>query len=220
MAPALPRLGCWCIQVPRGYHPRKSCPASAVAHSSRPAPSPATHCGTQAVLGRIAKVLGSMAGTSHPGDTQNRCRLASCRFSAVLEMAFTSPVEGRSQAGEQTDSSPIFQMVAENPTWGAPRIHGELLKLGFDLSEPTVSRWVRRAPRLPDPARRWLTFLKNYREAIAAMDFFTVPTLTFGILYCFFVIGHDRRRILHCNVTRNPNAFWVALQLHEAWECG
>jgi putative transposase len=112
----------------------------------------------------------------------------------------------------------IFQMVAENPTWGAPRIHGELLKLGFDLSEPTVSRWVRRAPRPPDPARRWLIFLRNHREAIAAMDFFTVPTLTFGILYCFFVIGHDRRRILHCNVTRNPSALWVALQLHETWE--
>ena len=114
----------------------------------------------------------------------------------------------------------IFQMVAENPTWGAPRIHGELLKLGFDLSEPTVSRWVRRAPRPPDPARRWLIFLRNHREAIAAMDFFTVPTLTFGVLYCFFLIGHDRRRILHHNVTLNPNALWIELQLHEAWECG
>jgi putative transposase len=112
----------------------------------------------------------------------------------------------------------IFQMVAENPTWGAPRIHGELLMLGFDLSEPTVSRWLRRAPRAPDPAKRWLTFLRNHREAIAAMDFFTVPTLTFGILYCFFIIGHDRRRILHHHVTRNPNALWVALQLRETWE--
>lgn len=79
----------------------------------------------------------------------------------------------------------IFRMAAENPTWGAPRIHGELLKLGFDLSEPTVSRWLRRARRTPDPAQRWLTFLRNHREAIAAMDFFTVPTLTFGVLYCF-----------------------------------
>jgi transposase InsO family protein len=112
----------------------------------------------------------------------------------------------------------IFQMVAENPTWGAPRIHGELLKLGFDVSEPTVSRWVRRAPRNPDPTKHWLTFLRNHREAIAAMDFFTVPTLTFGVLYCLFVISHDRRRILRCNVTRNPQALWVALQLHEAWE--
>jgi hypothetical protein len=87
----------------------------------------------------------------------------------------------------------IFRIVAENPTWGAPRIHGELLKPGFDISERTVSRWVKRATRNPDPARRWLAFLRNHREAIAAMDFFTVPTLTFGVLYCFFVIGHDRR---------------------------
>ena len=71
----------------------------------------------------------------------------------------------------------IFRMASENPTWGAPRIHGELLKLGFDLSEPTVSRWLRRAPRTPHPAQRWLTFLRNHREAIAAMDFFTMPTL-------------------------------------------
>jgi hypothetical protein len=108
-------------------------------------------------------------------------------------------------------------MVAENPTWGAPRIHGELIKLGFDLSERSVSRWVRRVPRDPDPAKRWLTFLRNHREAIAAMDFFTVPTLTFGVLYCFFVIGHDRRKILRFNVTPNPNAVWVAQQLREAW---
>jgi putative transposase len=111
----------------------------------------------------------------------------------------------------------IFRMVAENPTWGAPRIHGELLKLGFDVSERSVSRGIRRAPKDPDPVKRWLTFLRNHREAIAAMDFFTVPTLTFGVLYCFFVIGHDRRKILHFHVTRNPHALWVVQQLREAW---
>lgn len=111
----------------------------------------------------------------------------------------------------------IFRMAAENPTWGAPRIHGELLKLGFHLSEPTVSRWLRRAPRNPDTAKRWLAFLRNHREAIAAMDFFTVPTLTFGVLYCFFFIGHDRRKILRFNVTRNPNALWIVQQMREAW---
>jgi hypothetical protein len=111
----------------------------------------------------------------------------------------------------------IFRMAAENLTWGAPRIHGELLKLGFDLSERTVSRWVRRVPKNPDSAQRWLTFLRNHREAIAAMDFFTVPTLTFGVLYCFFIIGHDRRKILHFNVARNPNALWVVQQMREAW---
>jgi transposase InsO family protein len=109
-------------------------------------------------------------------------------------------------------------MVAENPTWGAPRIHGELLMLGFKISEATVSRWMRRAPRSPQLAHRWLTFLRNHREAIAAMDFFAIPTLTFGVLYGFFVISHERRRILHCNVSRNPQALWVSLQLLETWE--
>jgi hypothetical protein len=72
----------------------------------------------------------------------------------------------------------IFQMVVDNPTWGAPRIHGELLMLGFDVSERTISRWMRRAPRNPEPAKRWLSFLHNHCEDIAAMDFFTVPTVT------------------------------------------
>src|SRR6202051_2860673 len=111
----------------------------------------------------------------------------------------------------------IFQMVAENPTWGAPRIHGELLMLGFDLSERTISRWMKRAPRDPDPAKRWLAFLRNHREAIAAMDFFTVPTITFGVLCCFFVISHDRRRILHFNVTNHPTSLWTVQQLREAF---
>lgn len=111
----------------------------------------------------------------------------------------------------------IFRMTAENPTWGAPRIHGELLKLGFEISEPAVSRWLQRAPRSPEVSKRWLTFLRNHREAIAAMDFFTVPTITFGVLYCFFIVSHDRRRILRCNVTRNPGALWIVQQIREAW---
>jgi hypothetical protein len=111
----------------------------------------------------------------------------------------------------------IFRMVVENSTWGAPRIHGELLMLGFDVSERTISRWMKRAPRDPQPGKRWLTFLRNHREAIAAMDFFTVPTVTFGVLYCFFVIGHDRRRILHFNVTRYPMSAWIVQQLRETF---
>jgi putative transposase len=111
----------------------------------------------------------------------------------------------------------IFRMVVENPTWGAPRIHGELRMLGFELSKRTISRWMNRAPRDPDRAKRWLTFLRNHREAIAAMDFFTVPTITFGVLYCFFVISHDRRRILHVNVTKHPTSGWISQQLREAF---
>jgi transposase InsO family protein len=111
----------------------------------------------------------------------------------------------------------IFRMVSENPMWGAPRIHGELKMLGFNISERTVLRWMQKAPHNPEPAKRWAAFLSNHREAIAAMDFFTVPTLTFGVLYCFFVIAHDRRRILHCNVTRHPTSAWVVQQLREAF---
>ena len=111
----------------------------------------------------------------------------------------------------------IFRMVVENPTWGAPRIHGELRMLGFELSERTISRWMKRAPRDPDRAKRWLAFLRNHREAIAAMDFFTAPTITFGVLYCFFVISHDRRRILHVNVTKHPTSGWIIQQLREAF---
>ena len=114
----------------------------------------------------------------------------------------------------------IFRIVSENPTWGAPRIHGELLMLGFDISERTVSRWMKRALRDPEPAKRWLAFLRNHRETVAAMDFFTVPTITFGVLYCFFIIGHDRRRILHFNVTKHPTSFWTVQQLREAFPFG
>jgi hypothetical protein len=96
------------------------------------------------------------------------------------------PVGRRGSSKEVRDL--IFQMVTENPSWGAPRIHGELLMLGFDVSERTVSRWMKRASTNSDPAKRWLTFLRNHREAIAAMDFFAVPTVTFSVLYCFFVI--------------------------------
>src|SRR6202453_4105834 len=111
----------------------------------------------------------------------------------------------------------IFRLVAENSTWGAPRIHSELKMLGFDVSERTVLRWTRRAPKSPEPAKRWAAFLSNHREAIAAMDFFTVPTLTFGVLYCFFVIAHDRRRILQFQVISHPTAAWVSQQLREAF---
>ncbi len=90
--------------------------------------------------------------------------------------------------------------------------------LGFDVSERSVSRWVKKCRGNPDPAKRWLVFLRNHRQSIAAMDFFSVPTLTFGVLHCLFVIGHDRRRILHYNVTRNPSGFWTALQLRQTWQ--
>jgi putative transposase len=93
----------------------------------------------------------------------------------------------------------IRRLAQENQNWGAPRIHGELQKLGFVVSERSVARYLRRMRRRGDPGKNWLTFLQNHREVIAAFDFFTVPTVTFQLLYCFFVIEHGRRWILHFN---------------------
>jgi hypothetical protein len=110
-----------------------------------------------------------------------------------------------------------MRLAQENSDWGAPKIHGELQKLGFVLSERTVARYLRRIHRRGDPAKKWLAFLHNHREAIVALDFFTVPTATFRVLYCFFVIEHERRRILHFNVTPHPSADWVVQQLRETF---
>jgi putative transposase len=113
----------------------------------------------------------------------------------------------------------IRRMKVDNPRWGAPRIHGELLQLGFQISEPTVSRYLHRLKphHNEGKARRWIAFLNNHREVIAAFDFFTVPTLTFRVIYCFFVIEHSRRRILHFSTTAHPTSEWIVQQLREAF---
>ncbi len=111
----------------------------------------------------------------------------------------------------------VVRMASENHTWGAPRIHGELLKLGFRISQRTVSRYLPRDRPERGAGGAWVTFLRNHREVLTAMDFFTVPTATFRILYVWFVIHHDRRRILHLNVTEQPTAAWVIQQLRESF---
>lgn len=111
----------------------------------------------------------------------------------------------------------IRQMAEENAGWGAPKIHGELLKLGLVVCERTVARYLRRIRRRGNPSQSWLAFLENHREVIVAFDFFTVPSVTFRLLYGFFVIEHGRRKILHFNVTRHPTAEWVVQQLREAF---
>jgi putative transposase len=113
----------------------------------------------------------------------------------------------------------IRRMKRENPRWGAPRIHGELLLLDFDISEPTVSRYLQQLKRIPDEKKgsQWHAFLNNHREVIAAFDFFTVPNLYFRTLYCFFVIEHARRCVLHFNVTFHPTSDWIVQQLRDAF---
>ncbi len=122
---------------------------------------------------------------------------------------------GRPRINEEVRNL-IKRMAIENPAWGAPPIHGEIVKLGFAISERTVARYLRRMRRRRDPAKQWMAFLRNHRELTVAFDFFTVPTVTFRLLYCFFVIELGRRRILHFNVTLHPTADWIVQQLREA----
>lgn len=109
----------------------------------------------------------------------------------------------------------IRRISRENPTWGAPRIHGELLMLGYYVSEGTVARYM--VKRRGRPTQNWKTFLKNHLAETAAIDFLTVPTVTFRTLYVFVVLSLDRRRIIHFNVTTRPTAEWTALQLFQAF---
>jgi putative transposase len=109
----------------------------------------------------------------------------------------------------------IRQMSRENPLWGAPRIHGELLKLGIDIGQTSVSKYLVRRRWPPSPT--WRTFLEAHLHSLVSVDFFTVPTIRFQILHVFLVVAHDRRRMLHFNVTANPTAEWTARQLRDAF---
>jgi transposase InsO family protein len=129
--------------------------------------------------------------------------------------------KSRSRTPAKDDISPevkqlIRRMAEANVTWGAPRIHGELLKLGIDISERSVSRFLPNKSRKP-PSQTWRTFLDNHLDSLASTDFFTVPTATFRILFVFFVLRHDRRQVLHFNVTEFPSAAWTAQQIIEAF---
>ena len=108
----------------------------------------------------------------------------------------------------------IRRMSRENPTWGAPRIVSELALLGHDIVEATVAKYMVRT-RKP-PSQTWRTFLDNHVTDIAACDFFTVPTVNFRVLYVFIVLRHDRRQIVHFNITTNPYAEWTAQQIINA----
>jgi putative transposase len=109
----------------------------------------------------------------------------------------------------------IRQMSTANPLWGAPRIHGELLKLGIEVSQATVGRYMPWRPKKPSPT--WRSFLQNHLTDIAAVDMFVVFTVTFDLLYAVIVLGHDRRRVIHFDVTQNPTQTWLARQITEAF---
>ena len=121
---------------------------------------------------------------------------------------------GRPRIGKEVRDL-IRRMSFENPLWGAPKMHGELLKLGIDVAQSTVSIYM--VPRQDRPLQTWKTFVRNHAEGIASIDLFVVPTIAFQQLFAFLVLGHERRRLLWFAVTRNPTAEWLARQITEAF---
>jgi transposase InsO family protein len=118
----------------------------------------------------------------------------------------------------QIDTAPralVRRMSVENPLWGAPRIHGEPLKLGFEVAQSSVAKYM--AKRRGPPSQGWRTFLRNHAPDVAAMDLFVVPTIGFDLLYAFIIVRLDRRDLAWINVAANPTAEWVARQITEAF---
>src|SRR5207249_6376664 len=128
--------------------------------------------------------------------------------------------KSRPRAGRPKVATDIRQLIRDmsvaNPLWGAPRIHGELLKLGIDVGQTTVAKYM--AKRRRPPSQGWKTFLRNHADGIASMDMFVVPTISFRLLYGLLIVRHSRREWLWLGVTTHPNAEWIARQLTEA--CG
>jgi hypothetical protein len=127
--------------------------------------------------------------------------------------------KSRGRAGRPKVSPELRALIQEmsraNPLWGAPRIHGELLKLGFEIAQSTVSKYM--VPRPDRPGQSWRTFLQNHVDSIGAIDFFIVPTVRFKLLYALAILRLDRRRLVHLAVTSHPTAEWTALQILHAF---
>jgi transposase InsO family protein len=136
------------------------------------------------------------------------------RFREYWTQLSRRPTGGRPCVSAEI-ASLVRTMAAANPLWGAPRIHGELLKLGLDVSERTISRLIpkRRSP----PSQTWRTFLANHVRDLVALDFFTVPTVRLHVLFVLVVLAHHRRRVVHFNVTEHPTAAWTAQQIVDAF---
>jgi putative transposase len=128
---------------------------------------------------------------------------------------FKSKGPGRPQVSREIRDL-VRRMAAANPSWGAPRIHGELLRLGFEVSERTVSNLMPRRPPNSKLSQTWRTFLKNHANK-CSIDFFTIPTAAFNILFVLVVLSHSRRKVVHFNVSSNPTAEWTAQQIVEAF---
>src|SRR5438876_1053565 len=136
------------------------------------------------------------------------------RFREYWTQLSRRPTGGRPAVNAEIEAL-VRRMAAANPLWGAPRIHGELLKLGIDVAERTVSRLMPK--RRPLPSQTWRTFLDNHVRGLVSLDFFTVPTARLRVLFVLVVLAHHRRRVVHFNVTEHPTAHWTAQQIVDAF---
>ena len=136
------------------------------------------------------------------------------RFRRYWTQLSGRPTRGRPYVAPEIKTL-VARMAAANPLWGAPRIHSELLKLGLDVSERTVSRLILK--RRPQPSQTWRTFLANHVRDLVSLDFFTVPTAGLRVLFVFVVLAHPRRRVVDFNVTEHPTAQWTAQQIVDAF---
>ena len=149
-------------------------------------------------------------------STGDRHPLASCRLPIVLAMEIE--ITRRQPKVPLEIRKLIREMSLANPLWGAPRLHGELLKLGIDVGQTSVAKYMARRPN--SPSQGWKTFLHNHADGIASIDLFVVPTVSFRLLYALVILRHGRRQIMWLGVTAHPTAEWIARQLTEAcgWE--
>jgi len=161
-------------------------------------------------------MLERLEGYSSHRKARNRPSMASEAFRLLLDKAIAQEPARPARKGPGIQGSDPKNGSLESPLcWGAPRVHGELLKLGIEISERTVSRWMPKK-RKP-PLQSWRSFLNNHVSKLVSIDFFTVPSATFRVLFVLIVLAHDRRKIVHFNVTEYPTAEWTARQLVQAF---
>ena len=162
----------------------------------------------------LSRLVAGLATGPGVCSAPHRHRLAEKTLSRLL-----ATVESEWQAGPSAISREVRELIQDmwrsNPTWGSPRIVGELRKLGINVAKSTVEKYRPRIRKPPSPT--WKAFLNNHVKDIVACDFFTVPTATFRVLFVFIMLAHERRRIVHFNITEHPTAQWTAQQIVEAF---
>jgi hypothetical protein len=210
--------GCPCVSSDDASRLRPLARGPVVRNPRPPAPTPcartiavrsaAADAPRPSAVGLVVTGLGSVAHGARVRQTGNGRRVASARLPSLLAWKSRHKI-GRPSVPEEIRAL-IRTMSTANPLWGAPRIHGELLKLGFTISQTTVATYMVR--HRPCPSQTWRTFLTNHAQQLIAADFFVVPTATGRLLFVLVLLAHDRRRIVHTAVTAHPTAAWTAQQ--------